>query len=256
MNAETCERHPVLCVDHEPLHREGLRSRVEREPDLAWAGSLASCEGVVAEAQRSKARVVVMETMVGGGDPFETMRDVVSMCPGTRVIVLSSRIQDRGIDEALKAGALGFFSKKDDPSAVIEGIRTVLRGERAFGPTIQERCMPRSLGSNGRASLKRDGTSNGHANGNGKGVAVAKYNLLTQRERDVLRMIGQGMTRRAIAKVMHRSPKTIDCHRAATMEKLGINDRVELARYAIREGIADVWVMADADRVPEVEYAR
>lgn len=245
IETKTRERHPVLCVDNQPIFCEGLRSRLEREPDLAWAGQTKTCENVVAEAHRTGAEVAVLEIQVNGGDPFEAIRDVTSVCPRTRVMILSNDVRDHAIDEAMEAGALGYFSKQDEPDAIIEGIHSVLQGKRALGPSVRERCVqPRAIRSNGNGH-RANGSSNGHnghSNGNGNGHGpVARYNLLTPREREVLRMIGQGMSRRAIAEAMHRSPKTVDCHRAAVMEKLGINDRVELARYAIREGIADAW---------------
>ena len=228
----------VLCVDDEPLFREGLRARIGRESDLTWAGQ-ATCEDVVAEVHRTGAGIVIFDITIGGGDTFEAIRDVVSVCPGTRVMVLSADVRDHAIDEALDAGAIGYFSKRDDTDRVIEGIHAVLRGERAFGPSVRDRCIdsvePR-LNGNGATRVHNGHNGSGSA-GNGR-THLARFNLLTPREREVLRMIGQGMTRCAIAEAMHRSPKTVDCHRASVMEKLAINDRVELARYAIREGIA------------------
>lgn len=235
------ETHSVLCVDDQPLYCEGLRTRLERESDLIWAGQ-ATCENVVTEAHRTGADLVIFEIMVSGGDPFEAIRDLTSVCPGTRVIVLSANVRDHAIDEALESGALGYFSKRDSPESLIEGIHVVLSGRRAFGPNVRERCIDPAdshLNGNGNGHARVHVSHNGNGSTNGNGHAhLARFNLLTPREREVLRMIGQGMTRRAIAEAMHRSPKTVDCHRASVMEKLAINDRVELARYAIREGIA------------------
>ena len=93
-----------------------------------------------------------------------------------------------------------------------------MNDEFAFGPKVLETCRP-------EGDAKRPTT---------------KLDLLTERERQVLRLIGKGMTRNDIAKSIHRSPKTVDNHRASIMTKLDIHDRVELARYAIAEGLAEI----------------
>ena len=134
--------------------------------------------------------------------------------------MLSAYVRDRFIDRALDAGAWGYLSKSDDPDSVAEAIRQVRGGAFAFGPKVLERCQPPGPGRAERPATKLD--------------------LLTPREVQILSLIGKGLSRVDIAEALHRSPKTVDNHRAAIMEKLGIRDRVELARYAISEGLTDV----------------
>ena len=135
--------------------------------------------------------------------------------------MFSAYVKDHYIDAAFKGGAYGYVSKSDEPDQVIQLIRKVTQGEFAFGRKVLERCQP----------LKPAGKP--------KTAPVSRLEQLTSRESQILRMIGKGMTRVQIAQAISRSPKTVDNHRAAIMEKLGIHDRVELARYAISEGLVE-----------------
>jgi DNA-binding NarL/FixJ family response regulator len=142
--------------------------------------------------------------------------------PETRVIILSAYVRDHYISAAFKAGAWGFFSKSDEVSQIIDGIRKVKRGEFAFGPKVQERCQPAKNARRGQLA-----------------PPSSKIESLTSREQEELRLIGKGLSRSEIAKTLSRSPKTIDGHRESIMEKLDIHDRAELVRFAIREGMVE-----------------
>lgn len=213
----------VLCVDDHAFLVEGLRATLAVEHDMEFVGSLSTLEGLVAAVQRTGAEVVLLDIEIPGPDVFEVMRDLRRSCKGVRVIMLTAYVRDHYIDSAVSAGAWGYLSKSDDPSAIIEGVRRVRRGEFAFGPEVLGRVQ--TLQSAHAAS--------------GAGRGSSKLNALTAREQQILRMIGRGQSRTEIAQAIHRSPKTVDAHRAAIMGKLGIHDRVELARYAIREGLVE-----------------
>lgn len=220
----------ILCVDDHAFLIEGLRARIAGDPTLEFAGALGAMEGVIDEVQRTGAQIVLMDIECPGQDVFEVMIELQRRCPKVRPIVLSAYVRDHYIDAAVNAGAWGYLSKADDPATIIDAIKRVARGEFAFGPEIMHRIQhsPGSL----PAPLvdARDGSS-------AKGAS--KIHLLTPREQQILRMIGRGQSRVEIARIIHRSPKTVDAHRASIMEKLGIHDRVELARYAIREGLVE-----------------
>ena len=113
-----------------------------------------------------------------------------------------------------------YVAKSDDPSVLIDAIRTVARGEFACGEKVLEHC-----------ETNQPATS--------RTAPSTKTDRLTAREIEILRLIGKGMSRAEIADALHRSPKTIDNHRAAIMEKLGIHRTIELARFAIAEGLAE-----------------
>ena len=213
----------VLCVDDHKFMGDGINSRLALEPDIEFVGWLASAQSLGQEIDRTQADIVLLDIEMPGPDPFEVLTDIVRTRPRVRVIMLSAYIRDRFIDAAVEAGAWGYLSKSDSPNAVIEAIRTVRNGAFAFGPKVLERCQPSDRGKPGRA-----------------GRPSSRLESLTPRESQILRLIGNGLSRIEIAGMINRSPKTVDNHRASIMEKLGISDRVALARFAIREGLTDL----------------
>ena len=213
----------VLCVDDHAFLVDGLRARFELEKDIECIGRLESAERLLPEARTLKPDVVLLDIEMPGTDPFEAAEDLRRMVPESRVIFLSAYVRDHYISAAIKAGAYGYFSKSDDTSEIVEGIRKVAReGVFAFGPKVKARCKPVK-------GLKRGEVA----------PPTTKLDALSPREQEVLRLIGRGMTREEIAETLCRSPKTIDGHREKIMAKLDIHDRGELIRFAIREGLVE-----------------
>lgn len=212
----------VLCVDDHACVVEGLQAHLQTTRDIEFVGRLSSAEDLVAEARRTNAQVVILDIEMPGPDVFEVMEDLHRQLPTARTIILSAYVRDHYIDSAVTAGAWGYLSKNDEPDAIVDAIRKVAAGEFVFGPAVMGRC-----------TVKR----NGPLNDNNR--PTSKLQALTAREQQILRMIGKGMSRAEIAKTLHRSPKTIDAHRASIMEKMNIHDRVELVLYAVREGLVE-----------------
>lgn len=211
----------VFCVDDHAFLVEGLQARLAMARDMEYVGRLGSAEDLVAEVKRTKPDIVLLDIEMPGPDPFEAMEDMRRQCPTVRTIMLSAYVRDHYIDAAVNAGAWGYLCKDDDPDAIIHAIRDVAGGAFAFGPNVMGRCTVKNRP------------------GNGETHPASKIQSLTAREQQILRMIGKGMSRAEIAKTLHRSPKTVDAHRAAIMEKMDIHDRVELALYAVREGLVE-----------------
>lgn len=205
-------------------------------------GSLQRADGLVDKVRETRADVVLLDIEMPGADPFEALAELRKQCPETRTIVLSAYVRDRYVDATVKAGGWGYLAKSDTPEAIVSAIRDVAGGQFVFGPTVLERCRelgrdepPPPLG----APMGDPATGNA-PNPSPPPPSPSRLGALTPRELQILRMIGKGMSRTDIAKVIFRSPKTVDAHRAAIMEKLAIHDRVELARYAIREGLVEL----------------
>jgi DNA-binding NarL/FixJ family response regulator len=213
----------VMSVDDHAFVTQGLRSRLAMEHDLEWVGSLPSAENLVAEAERLRPSIVLLDIEMPGPDPFSVVEDLRRQVPDAKVLVLSAYVRDHYLDAAVQSGAWGYLSKGDPPETIIDAIRKVARGEFAFGPDVMQRTQ--SMRGHGR---KRNGAA-----------PRSRLESLTAREQEILRMIGKGMTRTEIAQTLFRSPKTVDAHRTSIMEKLDIHDRVELARFAIREGLVE-----------------
>lgn len=214
----------VFCVDDHDLVIDGLRLRLEQEDDIEVAGSLHSADGLLEAMKNTGAEIILIDVEMPGPDPFEVISDVERMFKDAKVIVLSAHIRDHYLDEAIKSGAWGYLSKNDDVDELVNAIRRVAKGEFVLGSLVAERC--KHVENNGRRP-KRD-------------HMASKLETLTPREMQVLRMIGRGLGRKEIADELHRSARTIDNHRASIMRKLNISDRVELVRYAIREGLVEV----------------
>lgn len=222
----TKRRIRVLCVDDHAFLVDGIRARFEVEGDIDFAGRLATADGLVDAVKRLEPDVVLLDIEMPGPDPFEAAAEVHRVSPQSRVIILSAYIRDHYISTAINAGAWGYFSKSDDAADIVEGIRKVASGAFAFGPRVQARCQPASHNGRGRSATPA-------------APAGSRLDLLTQREQEVLRLIGKGHPRAEIAKTLCRSAKTIDGHRESIMQKLDIHDRAELVRFAIREGLVE-----------------
>jgi len=207
----------VLCVDDHAFLAEGLRSKISLEPGMEFVGWLPDASHLVAKVKEHDAAVVTIDIEMPGPDPFEAVADVQRRCPDVRTIMLSAYVRDSYIDAAVEAGAWGYLCKSDDPDGIITAIREVVAGRVAFGPSVHERFGVREK----------------------KQKPSSRSQLLTAREQQILRMIGRGMSRSGIAKELFRSSKTIDAHQQSIMKKLRIHDRVELVRYAIREGLVE-----------------
>jgi len=212
----------VFCVDDHAFLIEGLQTRLGMARDMEFVGRLSNAEDLVSEVKRTRPDIVLLDIEMPGPDPFEAMEDLRRQCPNVRTIILSAYVRDHYIDSAVNAGAWGYLCKDDEPDAIIHAIRDVAGGAFVFGPNVMGRCNVKS----------KEPT-------NGVRQPASKIQSLTAREQQILRMIGKGMSRAEIAKTLHRSPKTVDAHRAAIMEKMDIHDRVELALYAVREGLVE-----------------
>ena len=212
----------VLCVDDHAFLADGLRIRIEAEPDMRFLGHLDSADRLLETVLQLRPQVVLLDIDMPGRDPFDALLDMRRDASFTRPVMLSAHVRERYIDLAYKAGAWGYLCKADPPDAIIAGIREVAAGRVASSPSVQERIQP---GGGGRG---------------GDGDAIrTRLQSMTRRELEVLRMIARGMSRAEIAAALHRSPMTVDNHRKSVMKKLDIHDRGELIRFAIAEGLVE-----------------
>jgi DNA-binding NarL/FixJ family response regulator len=216
----------VFIVDDHALLRDMLRGRLENEPDLEVIGVAKNAGEALGEIGRLQPDVVLMDIDMPGLGCFDAAKTIkTSLSPGTRIIFLSAFSHDRYIDDALAVGASGYVTKDEPPDVVIRAVRLAAAGGAYFSPKVETRLVV-----------------------DGKGLRLAEVpqsmksrtSLLTRREIEVLRYIARGMTKKEIANTMHLSVKTVDHHCTSLMAKLDIHDRVALARFAIREGLADV----------------
>lgn len=211
----------VVMADDQPLVRLPLASWLRQTGDIKVVGEAGNADDAVTAALRERPDIVLMDIDMPGLLAFDAVRTIKSRCPRTRVIVLSGFFHDKYIEAALAAEASGYVTKGEPPDVVVSAIRTVAGGGVYFSPQVQERLVVDATG----VHLATEGKT--------------RASTLTARELEVLRYIARGLSKKDIASIMHLSVKTVDNHSTSLMSKLNIHDRVELARYAIREGLAE-----------------
>jgi len=211
----------ILLADDHLLMRAALECRIQKEPDLVVVATVDNGNQAVTEAIRLKPDVVLIDISMPGLVSFEVVRVIHSRSPNTKFIFLSAFSHDRYIEEALSAGAAGYLLKTESPEAVIKGIRQVASGGTCFSRDVQSRLV---LGHDGLTLADQHHT---------------RASTLSRRELEVLTYLARGMSKKEIAQTMHISVKTVERHSDRLMAKLDIHDRVELTRFAIREGLAE-----------------
>ncbi len=202
----------VLCEDHQMV-REGLRALIDGEPDLEVVADASDGEQAIRAALDHGPDVVVMDIGLPLCDGIEATRRLRQQAPELPVVILSMHDDATTVDRALRAGARGYVLKGAGFARLCDAIRSVRRGEVYLSPDISDHVLTGYL----RAG---DGDP------------------LSDREREILRLISDGHTSAAIARQLGLKPKTIENHRANIMDKLQIRTTAGLVRYALRSGVA------------------
>ncbi len=211
----------VLIADDHTLVRGTLGHRLNRESDLAVIAAVGDADEAVTEAVRRQPDVILMDIDMPGLCCFDAAGIIKSRCPDTRIIFLSAFHNDHYIERALAVGAWGYVIKNESEVALIDAIRKVKHGLTYFSSEVQERL----LFDQGCPQLPSSKAS--------------RVSYLSDREMEVLRYIARGLSQKQIAETMKISEHTVHRHSNSLMKKLDIHNRVELSRFAIREGLAE-----------------
>lgn len=209
----------VLADDH-ALVRSGLRLILDAEPDLQVVAEAADGYETLAVLDHTPADLVILDIAMPRMTGLQAAREIHRAHPHLRILILSMYDNEQYFFEALKAGASGYVLKSVADRDLLEACRATLRGEPFLYPGAVTALI--------REFLHR--TSQGEA---------LPANLLTPREEEVLKLIAESYSAREIAKTLGISVKTVDRHRANVLKKLGLRDRLELTRYAIRVGLIE-----------------
>ncbi len=211
----------LLLVDDHTLMRKMLEDRIASEPGMQVVGAAADADAAVAQAIRQRPDIILMDIDMPGLICFDAARTIQSLCPETCIIFLSAFFNDRYIEQALAVEAAGYLTKTEPPESVIAAIRAAAAGKSYFSPEVQARIVVDSDGTR-LAQTRR-----------------SRASTLSDRELEVLRYLARGMSKKQIAQTMHISAKTVNNHTSHLMDKVDIHDRVELSRFASREGLAE-----------------
>jgi DNA-binding NarL/FixJ family response regulator len=206
----------VLIADDHGIVRSGLRLLLEREPDIEVVAE--ASDGVEARdlAIRERPDLAILDVRMPKLTGLQATREIREQVPDAAVLILSMHDDERYLFEALKAGASGYVLKRQADVDLLDAVRAVQRGEPFLTPDAQRALIKDVLD---RGSEQAD--------------------ELTPREQEVVKLVAEAHTNREIAEILHLAEKTVESHRANAMRKLGMRDRVELVRYAIRRGLIE-----------------
>lgn len=210
----------ILLVDDHEIMREALAQYLDAQGSLEVVASVPDHATAIDAAAQTRPDVALLDIEVPGLDGFVAAREIAACSPATRVLFLSAFCRDRYIEQALDVGAAGYVVKGEEPATLHRAIDEVMRGGRYFSEAVERRLV---VGNDG-LRLAEPGSTRAAS--------------LTTREREILGYIAVGMSKKEIASLVDLSVRTIDAHVRNIMSKLDLHDRVELARFAMREGFA------------------
>jgi DNA-binding NarL/FixJ family response regulator len=206
-------RTRVLLVDDHLVMRQGMAAMINEEPDLLVCGEADGVRSAITAAAETRPDVALVDLSIRDGDGLELVRELRRRFPDVRALVLSMYDEAVYAGRAIKAGARGYVMKAEAAKTVMAGIRAVLRGEVFLSPEMASRL-------NGSGRRRAD-------------VPPAALGQLSDRELQVLRCIGRGLSTREVAEELFISVKTVEAHREHIKDKLGLAGSGELLRYAI-----------------------
>jgi len=211
----------VALADDQQLIRAGFRSLLEAEPDLEVVGEAATGREAVALVTRERPDVVLMDIRMPDGDGLWATEQIVAnpALAGTRVVVVTTFELDEYVAQAIRAGASGFLVKDTEPVELIRAVHVVAGGDALLSPRVTKRLLERVAGTFHQPP------------------DTSRLAALTDREREVLALVGQGLNNEEIGRELFLSPLTAKTHVSRIMSKLLARDRVQLVVIAYETGL-------------------
>ena len=209
----------ILLADDHTVMRNGLRLLLERQPHLRVVGEAADGRQAVALSESANPDVVVMDIGMPNLNGIEATRQIVSHRPRTAIAILSMHSDESYVIRALKAGARAYLLKDSAEADLLAAVRALTEGKSFFSPAISKILVEdymRQLESRG---------------------AEDTYELLTNREREILQLLAEGRTNKDVANMLNLSLYTVETHRTHILQKLNLHSVPELILYAVRKGI-------------------
>ena len=207
----------VLIADDHAVVRQGLRSFLELQDEIEVVGEAGDGEEAVAEAERLEPDVALMDLVMPRLGGEEAIRRIATVSPATRVVVLTSFVDDEKLFPAVRAGAAGYLLKDVQPRELVRAIRAADAGETILHPAVAARLVE-------EVASRPD---------------PAPRAPLTEREQEVLALIARGKANKLIALELGVAERTVKAHVSNILGKLGVSDRTQAALWAVREGLAE-----------------
>ena len=212
--------HILLADDHTIL-RAGLKMMLNAQPDMEVVGEAQGGRLAIQEAQRLHPDIVLMDITMPDLSGIEATRQIKKILPDVKVLVLTMHENEEYVFQALRAGASGYMLKEAADTELITALHVVHDGHFYLSPTAQSVMVG--------DYLQRVNS----------GEEKDSYSNLTEREREILKLVAEGYTNNQIAERLVISPKTVDTHRTHIMDKLNLHSRAELVKYAMRRGLLE-----------------
>ncbi len=204
----------ILLADDHTIVRKGVRLLIDSQPDMEVVAEAANGREAIAEANRLKPDIVVMDVSMPELNGIEGTRQICDELPNTRVVALSMHKDSVYVREILRAGARGYLLKDSDDEDLLKAIRLINRGEAFLSPAISDSVL----------TDYRRHVSN-------------PVDVLTSREREILTLVAEGKTNKEIANTLNLSVYTVESHRGSVMEKLNLHNTGDIVRFALRNGL-------------------
>jgi DNA-binding NarL/FixJ family response regulator len=204
----------ILIADDHGVVRSGLKMLLDRQADIEVIAEAQDGIEALEKAVATKPDVVILDVSMPRMTGLQATYEIKKQVPDTQVLILSMHDDERYLYEALRAGASGYVLKAAAGEDLLDAVRAAARGEPFLTPAAQQ-------------ALIRDFLERG------------EQPELTPREQEIVKLIAEAHTNKEIAGILHLSEKTVESHRANVLQKLGMRDRVELVRYAIRHGLVE-----------------
>jgi DNA-binding NarL/FixJ family response regulator len=201
----------VLLVDDHELFRAGMRSRLESEGDITPVGEAGTAEQAIVKARSLQPDLVLLDLLLPRKSGCEAIPELTKVSPGSKVLIVSSQTAPSAVRQAITAGAAGYVAKRASDCELVRAIRRIAAGERYIDPDL------------GASLVVGDGSP--------------ALDPLSERERDVLHLLGLGYTNQEIGKKLFISVRTVDTHRAHIMRKLRFETRSELVLFTLANGL-------------------
>jgi len=211
----------ILLADDHTILRAGLRMMLNAQPDFDVVGEAQDGRQAIQEAQKLQPDVILMDITMPDMNGIEATRQIKKLLPETKVLVLTMHEHDEYVFQALRAGASGYMLKEAADTDLISALRVIQNGQFYLSPTAQSIMVGDYL-QRVRTGEEKD-----------------SYSSLTEREREILKLVAEGYTNNQIAERLIISPKTVDTHRTHVMDKLNLHSRAELVKYAMRRGLLE-----------------
>ncbi|MFA5180728.1 MAG: response regulator transcription factor [Syntrophales bacterium] len=211
----------VLIADDHAIVRDGLQQLLKNQPDMEPTGEAEDGQQALEGAKTLRPDVILLDIAMPRLSGIEVIALIREAVPTSQVVVLSMHAKETYVQQALAAGALGYVLKASPSRDILDAIRAAFRGEYFLSSRLQAEVIGKYL--QGQQSVP----------------SLRSYDLLSEREQQVFRLVAQGRSTCQIANILCVSPKTVEKHRASLMNKLDVHDRLDLLKYAIKIGIVD-----------------